>query len=162
MTSVVEGLRLLFSYMSISNAMVCQQYRVNLEVDNKVSIHAPLESLHSVSFATCSRSCINGCECFSYNSQTKMCKLYTFDSLCNPSYMTVSEGGWRSYTIHGKDPGTILVYLCSIISALVCKYTFSTLDANVYSLLVCLFILDLSFFAQFFFFYNLMFSSYLT
>lgn len=38
MTSVVEGLRLLFSYLSISNAMVCQQYRVNLEVDNKVSI----------------------------------------------------------------------------------------------------------------------------
>lgn len=135
MTSVVNGLRMLFSFLSISNAMVCQQYSVNLEVDNKVSKHAPLESLRNVSFGTCSRSFINGCECFSYNSQSKMCKLYTFDNSCNPSYMTVSEAGWRSYTIYGKNSGTILIYLWFMFSALVCKYLFLTLDTNAYSLL---------------------------
>lgn len=103
-SSVVNGLWLLFSFMSISEAMMCQQYRVNLEVDNKVSVQAPAENLQDVSFATCSRSCINGCECFSYNSQSKMCRLYMYSTSCDPSNMTVSEAGWRSYTIETPEP----------------------------------------------------------
>lgn len=115
MASVVDGLRLLFSFLSISEAMMCQQYKRNLEVDNKVSIQAPSENLHDASFATCSRSCINGCECFSFNSQTNMCRLYTYSTSCDPSNMTVSEAGWRSYIIETKTPGTTLVYLCFTI-----------------------------------------------
>lgn len=119
-SSVVNGLWLLFSFTSISEAMMCQQYRVNLEVYNKVSIQAPAENLQDVSFATCSRSCINGCECFSYNSQSKMCRLYMYSTSCDPSNMTVSEAGWRSYTIY-ETPGTNLVYLCFMIHAFVFK-----------------------------------------
>lgn len=104
MTPVVDGLCLLFSFLSISEAMMCQQYRVNLEVDNKVSQQAPSENLHDVSFATCSRSCIKGCECFSFNTQSNMCRLYMYSSSCDPSNMTVSEAGWRSYTIYETKP----------------------------------------------------------
>lgn len=125
MTPVVDGLCLLFSFLSISEAMMCQQYRVNLEVDNKVSQQAPSENLYDVSFATCSRSCIKGCECFSFNTQSNKCRLYMYSSSCDPSNMTVSEAGWRSYIIYEtKPPGRTLVYLvfisvyhkCAIIS----------------------------------------------
>lgn len=95
--SVVDGLRWVFAFLSISMAMVCQQYRANLEVDNKISSHAPSSTLHAVSFATCSRSCVNGCECFSFNTQSKMCSLNKLYSACDPSNMTVIEEGWRSF-----------------------------------------------------------------
>nr|XP_019922925.2 ficolin-2 [Crassostrea gigas] len=104
MTSVVDGIRMVFLFLSISEAMMCQQYRANLEVDNKVYIQAPSENLHDVSFATCSRSCINGCECFSFNAQSNMCRLYMYSSSCDPSKMTVSEAGWRSYIIYEREP----------------------------------------------------------
>ena len=113
MTPVVDGLCLLFSFLSISEAMMCQQYRVNLEVDNKVSQQAPSENLNDVSFATCSRSCINGCECFSFNAQSNMCRLYMYSSSCDPSKMTVSEAGWRSYIIYER--GRTSVNLCFVI-----------------------------------------------
>uniref|UniRef100_K1PR98 Microfibril-associated glycoprotein 4 n=1 Tax=Magallana gigas TaxID=29159 RepID=K1PR98_MAGGI len=112
MTPVVDGLCLLFSFLSISEAMMCQQYRVNLEVDNKVSQQAPSENLHDVSFATCSRSCITGCECFSFNTQSNMCRLYMYSSSCDPSNMTVSEAGWRSYIIYETKPPEALPLDC--------------------------------------------------
>lgn len=112
MTPVVDGLCLLFSFLSISEAMMCQQYRVNLEVDNKVSQQAPSENLNDVSFATCSRSCIKGCECFSFNTQSNMCRFFMYSSSCDPSNMTVSEAGWRSYTIYETKPPEALPLDC--------------------------------------------------
>lgn len=115
MTPIVDRLQLLLTFISMSQAMECQQYRANLEVDNKVSTQAPSDNLHAVSFASCSRSCINGCECFSFNSRSNMCRLYIHRSSCDPSNMTVSEAGWRSYTIFEIQPtGTISVYLVFI------------------------------------------------
>lgn len=115
MTTIVDRLHLLLTLISMSKAMECQQFRANLEVDNKISTQAPSDNLHAVSFASCSRSCINGCECFSFNSRSNMCRLYIHRSSCDPSNMTVSEAGWRSYTIFKIQPtGTISVYLLFI------------------------------------------------
>lgn len=115
MTTIVDRLHLLLTLISMSKAMECQQFRANLEVDNKISTQAPSDNLHAVSFATCSRSCINGCECLSFNSRSNMCRLYIHRSSCDPSNMTVREAGWRSYTIFEIQPtGTISVYLVFI------------------------------------------------
>lgn len=112
MTTLVNRLHLLLTLISMSKAMECQQFRANLEVDNKISTQAPLDNLHAVSFATCSRSCINGCECFSFNSWSNMCRLYIYRSSCDPSNMTVSEAGWRSYTIFEIQPTEALPLDC--------------------------------------------------
>lgn len=113
MTPIVDRLQLLFTFISMSQAIKCQQYRANLEVDNKVSSQAPSDNLHAVSFATCSQSCINGCECFSFNSQSMTCRLYMFNSSCDTFNMTVSEAGWRSFTIFEIQPTETLPLDCN-------------------------------------------------
>lgn len=148
MTPIVDRLQLLLTFISMSKAMECQQYRANLDVDNKVSSQAPSDNLHAVSFATCSRSCINGCECFSFNSQSMMCRLYMFNSSCDPSNLTVSEAGWRSYTIFEIQPtGTISVYLSFINDAMISKYLFWTpwylIKQSVLSLFISFWIVSL-------------------
>lgn len=100
----MDHLWLLFTFLSVSEAMVSRHYVANLDVDNKISLHAPSDNLHAVSCAICSSLCINECKCFSFNSQSKMCRLYMNSCSCDPSNMDATEEGWRSYTIIETQP----------------------------------------------------------
>lgn len=61
----IGHLQLLFTVLSISEAMVCRQYRGNIEVDNSVTIQAPSDNLLAASLLTCVSLCDNGCQCIS-------------------------------------------------------------------------------------------------
>lgn len=97
-------LQLLFAVLSISEATVCRQYRGNLEVDNRVTIQAQIDNLLAASLLTCVSLCDNGCQCISYNSQTKMCRLH---SSCDPYTLRVSETDWKTYTIFKIQPSSM-------------------------------------------------------
>lgn len=100
----IGHLQLLFTVLSISEAMVCRQYRGNIEVDNSVTIQALSDNLLAASLLTCVSLCDNGCQCISYNSQTKMCRLH---SSCGPYTLTVSEKDWITYTIFKIQPSSM-------------------------------------------------------
>lgn len=100
----IGHLQLLFAVLSISEATVCRQYTGNLEVDNRITIQAPSDNLLAASLLTCVSSCDNGCQCISYNSQTKMCRLY---SSCDSYALRVSETDWKPYTIFEIQPSSM-------------------------------------------------------
>lgn len=89
----VDRVQLLFLFLSVSEAIVSKLYTVNFEFDNKATINTPSETLSSASLSICACSCGDGCKCFSFNSQTKMCRLYR-----SCDCQTVSDTGWRLYT----------------------------------------------------------------
>uniref|UniRef100_K1R942 Uncharacterized protein n=1 Tax=Magallana gigas TaxID=29159 RepID=K1R942_MAGGI len=57
-------------------------------------MYTPSETLSSASLSICACSCGDSCKCFSFNSQTKMCRLHRS---CDCQIMTVSDTGWRFY-----------------------------------------------------------------
>lgn len=91
----VDRVQLLCLFLSVSEAFVSKLYTVNFEYDSKASMHTPSDTLPAASLPICASMCGNRCQCFSFNSQTKMCRLH---SSCNPDNMTVSNTEWKSYT----------------------------------------------------------------
>lgn len=95
MATYVDRVQLLFLFLSVSEAIVSQLYTVNFEFDSKAPMYTPSDTLPAASLPICASVCGNRCKCFSYNSQTKMCRLH---SSCDTTNMTVRNTEWRSYT----------------------------------------------------------------
>lgn len=110
----IGHLQLLFTVLSLSEAMLCRQYKGNIKADNKGTTQAPSDILFAASLLTCVSLCGNGCQCVSHNSQTKMCSLH---SSCGP--YTVSEKDWKTYTIVKIQP-----------SSMYCKYKYCWIEIN--------------------------------
>lgn len=110
MASKVGRINLVYIFLSLSEALVSKLYRENLDLENKLSIHPPVDSHHSKSILRCACFCVtcNGCSCFSFNSQAKMCRLYLS---CDDSDGTVAGEGWRSYSNSSLKPVTSLSFL---------------------------------------------------
>lgn len=96
-----DQVQLLFLFLSVSEAIEPKLYSANFESDNKASMYTPSDTLSAASLSMCASMCGNRCQCFSFNSQTKMCRLH---SSCNPDNVTVSDTEWRSYTIPAIQP----------------------------------------------------------
>lgn len=96
----VTRVQVLFLFLSVSEALVSKLYTASSENDNKASLHTPSNTLPAASLSICACLCGDSCKCFSFNSETKMCRLH---SSCATQNMTVSDTGWRSYTIRPKD-----------------------------------------------------------
>lgn len=96
MASKINRINLVYIFLSMSEALVSKHYQENLDLENKLSIHPPVDSHHSQSILRCACFCVtcNGCNCFSFNSQTEMCRLYIS---CDPSDGTCSC--WRRLEI---------------------------------------------------------------
>lgn len=109
MASKVDRINLMYIFLSMSEALVSKHYQENLHLENKLSIHPPVDSHHSKSILRCACFCVtcNGCNCFSFNSQAEMCRLYLS---CDPSDGTVAEDGWRSYSNTSLQPVTSLSF----------------------------------------------------
>lgn len=90
----IDGLQLLFVFLSLSHAMLTQYFKANEELDNKVSVHPSIGNSYTESLLSCTILSRNGTECFSYNSKTGMCRRFCS---CDPSDITVTETGWRLY-----------------------------------------------------------------
>lgn len=95
----VTRVQVLFLSLSVSGALVSKLYTASSENDNKALLHTPSNTLPAASLSICACLCGDICKCFSFNSQTKMCRLH---SSCDTQNMTVSDTGWRSYTIQPK------------------------------------------------------------
>lgn len=95
----VTRVQVLFLFLSVSEALVSKLYTASSENDNKASLHTPSNTLPAASLSICACLCGDSCKCFSFNSETKMCRLH---SSCATQNMTVSDTGWRSYTIRPK------------------------------------------------------------
>lgn len=110
MASKVGPINLMYIFLSMSEALVSKHYQENLDLENKLSIHPPVDSHHSKSILRCACFCVtcNGCNCFSFNPQTEMCRLYLS---CDPSDGTVAEEGWISYSNSSLQPVTGLSFL---------------------------------------------------
>lgn len=109
MASKAGRIYLLYIYFSLSNAFVSEHYQATIDLDNKLSIHLPVDSQHSKSTLRCAWFCVtcNGCNCFSFNSQTEMCRLYIS---CDPSAGAVDGEGWISYSNSSLQPVTGLPF----------------------------------------------------
>uniref|UniRef100_A0A8W8JPL1 Fibrinogen C-terminal domain-containing protein n=1 Tax=Magallana gigas TaxID=29159 RepID=A0A8W8JPL1_MAGGI len=101
MATYVDRVQLLFLFLSVSEAIVSQLYTVNFEFDSKAPMYTPSDTLPAASLPICASVCGNRCKCFSYNSQTKMCRLH---SSCDTTNMTVRNTEWRSYTTPTMQP----------------------------------------------------------
>lgn len=91
MATYVDRVQLLFLFLSVSEAIVSQLYTVNFEFDSKAPMYTPSDTLPAASLPICASVCGNRCKCFSYNSQTKMCRLH---SSCDTT-------NWRSEILNG-------------------------------------------------------------
>lgn len=115
----VGRINLVYIFLSISEALVSKHYQKNLDLENKLSIHPPIDSHHSKSALRCACFCVtyNGCNCFSFSSQTETCQLYLS---CDPSDGTVAGEGWRSYSNSSLEPVISLGVCLSFNSMFVC------------------------------------------
>lgn len=100
----VGHLQLLFTVLSLSEAMLCRQYKGNIKANNKGTTQAPSDILFAASLLTCVSLCGNGCQCVSYNSLTKMCRLH---SSCSPYTLTVTQTDWKTYSIVKIQPSSM-------------------------------------------------------
>lgn len=109
MASTADRIHLLYIFFSLSEALVSKHYQENSDLENKLSIHPPVDSQHSKSVLRCACFCVrfNECNCFSFNPQTEMCRLYLS---CDPSDGTVDGEGWRSYSNRSLQPVTSLSF----------------------------------------------------
>lgn len=110
MASKIDLINLMYIFLSMSEALVSKHYQENLDLENKLSIHSPVDTQHSKSLLRCACFSVTcyGCNCISFNSQTEMCRLYLS---CDPSDGTVAEDGWRSYSNSSLEPVTSLSFL---------------------------------------------------
>lgn len=110
MASIADRINLVYIFFSLqSEALVSKHYQENLDLEDKLFMHPPVDSQHSKSVLRCACFCVrfNECNCFSFNPQTEMCRLYI---LCDPSEGTVGEEGWRSYSNRSLQPVTGLSF----------------------------------------------------
>lgn len=58
MASKAGRIYLLYIYFSLSNAFVSEHYQATIDLDNKLSIHLPVDSQHSKSTLRCAWFCV--------------------------------------------------------------------------------------------------------
>lgn len=85
----------LFLFLSLSKAFITRHFKAKQELSNKLLIHTLLESRRVGSIIRCASLCDNRCHCFSFNSLSGICRLY---SSCDLSDATTSEAGWTYFT----------------------------------------------------------------
>lgn len=72
MASIADRINLVYIFFSLlSEALVSKHYQENLDLENKLFMHPPVDSQHSKSVLRCACFCVrfNECNCFSFNPQ---------------------------------------------------------------------------------------------
>lgn len=105
----IYGLKMPFVFLSLLHAMLTKDFKADGKLDNKVSVHPAIGNSYTESLINCTILSRNSSECFSFNSQTGMCRRYCS---CDPSDMTVTDSGWRLY--NNLSPEWMGMYIISL------------------------------------------------
>jgi hypothetical protein len=81
---------------TLSTAVVISKFfTADLTLDDKISNVSLITECPARSPMQCSVKCSEGCTCFGFNSNTKMCRIH---ESCDSSVISIGEPGWRYFT----------------------------------------------------------------